>query len=80
MWAWCTPWINDMQKTDRKKNFDNLLKKEIFQQGIQSLPRELSLPEDGVLRIKPLRELEQLRQDRKQREKPHRKKRHRASP
>ena len=26
-----------------------------------SLPRELSLPEDGVLRIKPLRELEQLR-------------------
>jgi sucrose-6-phosphate hydrolase SacC (GH32 family) len=29
--------------------------------GIQSLPRELSLPEDGVLRIKPLRELEQLR-------------------
>jgi sucrose-6-phosphate hydrolase SacC (GH32 family) len=30
--------------------------------GIQSLPRELSLPEDGVLRIRPLRELEQLRQ------------------
>ncbi len=29
--------------------------------GIQSLPRELSLPEDGVLRIKPLKELEQLR-------------------
>jgi beta-fructofuranosidase len=29
--------------------------------GIQSLPRELSLPEDGILRIKPLRELEQLR-------------------
>jgi len=29
--------------------------------GIQSLPRELSLPSDGVLRIKPLRELEQLR-------------------
>ncbi len=27
-----------------------------------SLPRELSLPEDGVLRIKPLRELEQLRE------------------
>ena len=25
------------------------------------LPRELSLPKDGVLRIKPLRELEQLR-------------------
>jgi sucrose-6-phosphate hydrolase SacC (GH32 family) len=29
--------------------------------GIQSLPRELSLPKDGVLRIKPLRELEGLR-------------------
>jgi sucrose-6-phosphate hydrolase SacC (GH32 family) len=31
------------------------------QSGIQSLPRELSLPKDGVLRIKPLRELETLR-------------------
>jgi sucrose-6-phosphate hydrolase SacC (GH32 family) len=30
---------------------------------IQSLPRELSLPADGVLRIKPLRELESLRYD-----------------
>ena len=30
---------------------------------IQSLPRELSLPEDGVLRIKPLRELGTLRHD-----------------
>jgi len=29
--------------------------------GIQSLPRELALPADGVLRIKPLRELEKLR-------------------
>jgi sucrose-6-phosphate hydrolase SacC (GH32 family) len=28
---------------------------------IQSLPRELSLPPDGILRIKPLRELETLR-------------------
>jgi beta-fructofuranosidase len=28
---------------------------------IQSLPRELSLPADGILRIKPLRELETLR-------------------
>ena len=33
------------------------------QTGIQSLPRELSLPDDGVLRIKPLRELESLRYD-----------------
>jgi len=29
--------------------------------GVQSLPRELDLPEDGVLRIRPLRELESLR-------------------
>jgi sucrose-6-phosphate hydrolase SacC (GH32 family) len=36
--------------------------------GIQSLPRELELPEDGVLRIRPLRELEVLRYDRKQEE------------
>jgi sucrose-6-phosphate hydrolase SacC (GH32 family) len=34
------------------------------QSGIQSLPRELTLPEDGILRIKPLRELEKLRYDR----------------
>ena len=31
--------------------------------GIQSLPRELELPADGVLRIKPLRELKSLRYD-----------------
>ncbi|MBL7219186.1 MAG: GH32 C-terminal domain-containing protein [Phycisphaerae bacterium] len=31
--------------------------------GVQSLPRELELPEDGILRIKPLRELESLRYD-----------------
>lgn len=31
--------------------------------SIQSLPRELSLPADGLLRIKPLRELEALRTD-----------------
>jgi len=35
------------------------------QTAIQSLPRELSLPKDGVLRIKPLRELEKLRYDEK---------------
>lgn len=35
------------------------------QSGIQSLPRELSLPDDGVLRIKPLRELETLRSEAK---------------
>ncbi|MCY2994469.1 MAG: GH32 C-terminal domain-containing protein [Planctomycetota bacterium] len=63
MWAWCTPWINGMQKTDRAKNFEKLLNPAVCQQGIQSLPRELSLPPDGVLRIKPLAELAQLRQD-----------------
>jgi beta-fructofuranosidase len=34
--------------------------------GLQSLPRELELPDDGVLRIKPLRELQSLRYDAKQ--------------
>lgn len=29
--------------------------------GVQSLPRELELPDDGVLRIRPLRELTKLR-------------------
>ena len=32
---------------------------------IQSLPRELELPKDGVLRIRPLRELEKLRYEEK---------------
>ncbi|HOD81016.1 MAG: Levanase precursor [Planctomycetes bacterium ADurb.Bin126] len=31
--------------------------------GVQSLPRELELPADGVLRIRPLRELAKLRRD-----------------
>jgi sucrose-6-phosphate hydrolase SacC (GH32 family) len=31
--------------------------------GIQSLPRELELPKDGILRIKPLTELQKLRYD-----------------
>ena len=65
MWAWCTPWVHGMQKVGRKKNFDALLKGKL-QPGLQSLPRELSLPKDGVLRIKPLRELEKLRYDQKQ--------------
>ncbi len=47
MWAWCAT-------ADRNDGrMSNLT--------IQSLPRELSLPADGVLRIKPLRELETLR-------------------
>jgi len=54
-----------MQKVGRKKDFDALLKGKL-QPGIISLPRELSLSEDGALRIRPLRELEQLRVDKKQ--------------
>jgi beta-fructofuranosidase len=65
MWAWCTPLVHGMQKTNRSKNFNSLLNKAVFQQGIQSLPRELSLPKDGVLRIKPLRELAMLRYEKK---------------
>lgn len=48
MWAWLTSAGPDRQ---------------IMNKTIQSLPRELSLPADGVLRIKPLRELETLRAD-----------------
>lgn len=33
----------------------------INQKTVQSIPRELSLPADGILRIKPLREFESLR-------------------
>ncbi len=67
MWAWCTPWVNDMQRLKRTKNFDRLMNEKL-QAGIQSLPRELSLNEAGRLVIKPLRELEQLRHDAKQQE------------
>ena len=49
MWAW--------------SRIKHRLKDVPVQSSIQCLPRELSLPTDGVLRIKPLRELEQLRQE-----------------
>jgi sucrose-6-phosphate hydrolase SacC (GH32 family) len=65
MWAWCTPRNAKMQKFRRKdKNFYKLLKGKI-QTGIQSLPRELSLSDDGKLLIKPLRELKKLRTNEK---------------
>ncbi len=48
MWAWLT-----------SPGPDNVL----LHKTIQSLPRELSLPADGVLRINPLRELEAQRYD-----------------
>jgi beta-fructofuranosidase len=38
---------------------------ERMQEGVQSLPRELELPADKILRIKPLRELENLRYEEK---------------
>ena len=47
MWAW--------------SRMKHRLKDVPIQNSIQCLPRELSLPADGVLRIKPLRELEKLR-------------------
>ncbi len=47
MWAW----LATLGKIDGKMD----------SRTIQSLPRELSLPADGILRIKPLRELESLR-------------------
>jgi sucrose-6-phosphate hydrolase SacC (GH32 family) len=36
--------------------------------GVQALPRELELPQNGVLRIRPLKELESLRYDSKKEE------------
>ena len=44
-----------------------LLNMTIAPTGVQSLPRELELPADGVLRIRPLRELAKLRYDGKSR-------------
>lgn len=45
-----------------------LLNMPIAPSGVQSLPRELELPADGVLRIRPLRELAKLRYDAQARE------------
>ncbi|MFO0925853.1 MAG: LamG-like jellyroll fold domain-containing protein [Gemmataceae bacterium] len=50
MWAWCATLDSHGGRMSGKT--------------IQSLPRELSLPDDGILRIKPLRELASLRYDR----------------
>lgn len=65
MWSWCTPMVvKRFQKDGRKRDFQSLLKGKL-QTGIQSLPRELSLSEDGTLLIKPLRELKKLRSEEK---------------
>ncbi len=45
-----------------------LLNMPIAPTGVQSLPRELELPTDGALRIRPLRELSKLRYDARSRE------------
>jgi sucrose-6-phosphate hydrolase SacC (GH32 family) len=45
-----------------------LLNMPIAPTGVQSLPRELELPADGVLRIRPLRELATLRYDARSRQ------------
>ena len=64
MWSWCTTIISKRAKpVQRKKSLDSLNRK--IQSGIQSLPRELSLSEDGTLLIKPLHELKKLRSDEK---------------
>ena len=47
-----------------RRTFISFLKDKI-QTGIQSLPRELSLSEEGNLLIKPLRELKKLRSEKK---------------
>jgi beta-fructofuranosidase len=65
MWAWSTPGVYVDQRVERSKNFDRL-KNEKLQSGIQSLPRELSLDDDGMLEIRPLRELTQLRTQQKE--------------
>tara|TARA_B100002019_G_scaffold286258_1_gene296462 strand:+ start:4221 stop:5714 length:1494 start_codon:yes stop_codon:yes gene_type:complete len=64
MWSWCTTIISKWAKpVQRKKSLDSINGK--IQSGIQSLPRELSLSEEGTLLIKPLRELKKLRSDEK---------------
>jgi beta-fructofuranosidase len=55
-----------LAKDGRRVMWAWLLNMPVAPCGIQSLPRELELPADGVLRIRPLRELEALRYDKKQ--------------
>ena len=62
MWSWCTTIMpKRFQPVPRKKKLGALK----IQTGVQSLPRELSLADDGALCIKPLRELKKLRTDQK---------------
>jgi beta-fructofuranosidase len=50
-----------LTKDGRRVMWAWLLNMPVAPCGIQSLPRELELPDDGVLRIRPLRELQSLR-------------------
>ncbi|MDP6636919.1 MAG: GH32 C-terminal domain-containing protein [Phycisphaerae bacterium] len=54
-----------LTKDGRRVMWAWLLRVPVAPDGIQSLPRELELPKDGVLRIRPLRELETLRYEEK---------------
>jgi len=54
-----------LTKDGRRVMWSWLVKMGLAPSGAQSLPRELELPADGVLRIKPLRELASLRYDEK---------------
>jgi beta-fructofuranosidase len=58
-----------LTKDGRRVMWAWLLNLPIAPTGIQSLPRELELPKDGVLRIRPLRELEVLRGKKKEEKK-----------
>lgn len=55
-----------LTKDGRRVMWAWLLDLPIAPTGVQSLPRELELPKDGVLRIRPLKELESLRYEEKQ--------------
>jgi sucrose-6-phosphate hydrolase SacC (GH32 family) len=55
-----------LAKDGRRVMWAWLLGMPIAPTGVQSLPRELELPADGILSIKPLRELETLRFDEQQ--------------
>jgi len=50
-----------LTKDGRRVMWAWLLKVPVAPDGIQSLPRELALLKDGILRIRPLRELDKLR-------------------
>jgi beta-fructofuranosidase len=55
-----------LSKDGRRVMWAWLVGMQIAPTGVQSLPRELELPADGILSIKPLRELETLRFDKQQ--------------